>query len=549
MRKLILLLIFVLLPLNNSAGASLPDVEKYQWPPKFDTEKEQNRTTGYFWNTSDSFAGNARNNDGISYISVPGLPLCTGMRDPNCTSVTDSGKPWLINVVIDECTKYDGKYPCIEGVAIERKENFKPLDFVKQVPGNIWAPDEEYGLIPGGSASLWRDPEGSSDFRYLVIFSGTAGPADLARNRSALPLTQFQASIVPTKILRGDFEPDKVLTDSSGIRRWSNSAPDYCVWVDSGECGYRVEFPDEKRLQLSAKIPLNFGGFLIGRMRNAEVSIGERVNGLANLKVMAEPVVIPLLQSVIRSEVASQELVRHFNNPRKFQCAPGDQSCKKGLIGGMTTSSGDVAFEYYELFESGLNSKAALMMPTWSFRSHQTYLGRCSNFGIFQGLVATNSAIYQGDPPKLNNGELSYRVAGVRLDDKGNVFQGSYDLVLRSASARCIYKLENSPVQASISIENSQGSSLIKTTSFSERDGWIRMSANGFTFSQPIIKVKLIQKSTEASSETKPSVTQTPAPSPKAEGQSNKVITCVRGKVTKKVTGTSPKCPKGFKKK
>ena len=550
MRRFALLLLLILaFPLNLSTSASTPEVDKYLWPPKIDTEKSASRTTGYFWTTSDNFAGNARNAQGVSFLGVPDLPLhlCDGVRDPKCTPSIEAGKWWLSNVILNECSRDKSKYPCIDGVAIERDGKLKSLKFEKQVPGNTWPADDELGLIPGGSASIWSDQNGESEIRYLVVFAGSAGPADTLQNRPAMPLTEFQVSIVATKVLKGDFQPDAVVTDGAGKRTWTNFAPDYCVWVDKGECGYRVDFPKPVRLQLSANIPLNFGGFLIGRMQNAEVSIGTRVSGLANLKVTAEPVLIPLLKSVIRSEAASKELIQHFNSPRKFRCADGDENCRKGLVGVGTASSGEIAFEYYDLFESGLPKTASLMMPTWSFRSEQTYFGRCANFGVFQGLVATNAAIYQGDPPKFVNGELTYKVAGVHLDSAGKVFQGSYDLVLRSTSARCIYKLENSPLQASISVENLQGSNVISTTSFVERDGWIRMSANGFTFSQPTIKVKLTQAPSSSSKNGK----TTPTPSPIASQPATKVTTiiCVKGKFTKKVSAVNPKCPKGYKKK
>jgi hypothetical protein len=35
----------------------------------------------------------------------------------------------------------------------------------------------------------------------------------------------------------------------------------------------------------------------------------------------------------------------------------------------------------------------------------------------------------------------------------------------------------------------------------------------------------------------------------KAKADAQKSITCVKGKLKKKVSGTNPKCPKGYKKK
>jgi hypothetical protein len=66
----------------------------------------------------------------------------------------------------------------------------------------------------------------------------------------------------------------------------------------------------------------------------------------------------------------------------------------------------------------------------------------------------------------------------------------------------------------------------------------------GFTFSTPQIKVKL----------EVPKAEPTPSPSPTATPMAKPVvkkltITCVKGKVVKKVTAVNPKCPAGYKKK
>jgi hypothetical protein len=101
---------------------------------------------------------------------------------------------------------------------------------------------------------------------------------------------------------------------------------------------------------------------------------------------------------------------------------------------------------------------------------------------------------------------------------------GTYDLVIKSEVARCIYGFSNAPIQASISIVGSNGENKVATTVINEKNGWLYLSANGFTYSSPIIKVKLSQAKNQKYS-----------------------ISCVKGKVTKKVTGTKPKCPAGFK--
>ena len=80
-----------------------------------------------------------------------------------------------------------------------------------------------------------------------------------------------------------------------------------------------------------------------------------------------------------------------------------------------------------------------------------------------------------------------------------------------------------------------------------EKNGWLYLSAKGFTFSSPTINVKLSQE--------KVVVVPTPTPTPSAVAsvapvaKKSVTITCAKGKTTKKVSGESPKCPTGYKKK
>jgi hypothetical protein len=101
---------------------------------------------------------------------------------------------------------------------------------------------------------------------------------------------------------------------------------------------------------------------------------------------------------------------------------------------------------------------------------------------------------------------------------------GTYDLVMRSDVARCLYNFNKAPVSATISVTG--GDNNVATTVVSEKNGWLKLAAYGFTFSEKKVKVKLTQK--------------------------KMTITCVstrNSKLTKKVTAYSPTCPSGYKKK
>ena len=110
-----------------------------------------------------------------------------------------------------------------------------------------------------------------------------------------------------------------------------------------------------------------------------------------------------------------------------------------------------------------------------------------------------------------------------------------YDLALRSDFARCLYGFSNAPIKAAVSISYGQeGTQNVATETVSQDKAkeWIYVSAKNFTFSAPTIKVKFTQEKVAA-----------PAPIRKTS------ITCVKGKLTKKVTAVNPKCPSGYKKK
>jgi hypothetical protein len=87
----------------------------------------------------------------------------------------------------------------------------------------------------------------------------------------------------------------------------------------------------------------------------------------------------------------------------------------------------------------------------------------------------------------------------------------------------------------------------VATQTVNEVDGWLNLSANGFTYSSPTISAKLTQKAPEPVV-----IAPTPTPTPTATATpkpQKRTITCIKGKSVKKVIAISPKCPAGYKKK
>jgi hypothetical protein len=68
----------------------------------------------------------------------------------------------------------------------------------------------------------------------------------------------------------------------------------------------------------------------------------------------------------------------------------------------------------------------------------------------------------------------------------------------------------------------------------------LTLNASGFHYSIPQLSIKLIQEKV---------VVPSPAPSAPNKKVTIKKIACVKGKTTKVISGSNPRCPSGYKKK
>ena len=176
----------------------------------------------------------------------------------------------------------------------------------------------------------------------------------------------------------------------------------------------------------------------------------------------------------------------------------------------------------------------------------------CANTD-FQGFVSSNAMTYGTALPKYDGTTMSYDVASPHYNPGGkdydaDAFKGRYDLLLTEAYAKCVWGLKDGVPNVSVEVQKTDGTldnSVKVTGALNASTGLYEFSAVGFTFSSPKIKIKLSAPPTKDGT---PTVTQA-APAAKPAAATVKTISCVKGKITKKVTGANPKCPAGFKKK
>ena len=550
-----------------AAPTQAADLDKYKWPVDYNTSETRNGPLlGYSFGIVDDFTQGPAAMEANSFISVAGAlqPICDGFFDPKCITEIDAGRGnWWTNIAFAQCKDKDEVAVCIEGVQIANPDGtFRALTLKKVLPGNYWPANPSITLPEGSAPSLWIDPQMKDASKgFLLNASGGLGTDSSGSKVSRVGVTSFQASITPYEQISSPGAKGVTVQTFDGVRRLQYGAPPHCVWADEDECGVHSEFAVGTRIQLIVHIPSSVSSWLQGRMRDPVIAV-ERLPGsgvnekdISRVTIAADSVEVPLFSAKVDMAAASTAMKNYYSDTRNKLCNPTFEPCRKGYVGGNTASGYEAAFEGYELFKEYLPKNASIIFPRWSVRSltSSVPIDQKCNFefyGKFQGVVTTNASIYQGSPPTFDGDSFTYKVAGVHNKPNGETFQGSYDLVLESKFARCLYKFTSAPLKATVSITNADGNSNIATSVFSEKNGWVKLSINGFTFSSPKISVKFEQDTVVDPIKSTPSPSASATPTPSAKPVVKKTsITCIKGKTSKKVTAVNPKCPAGYKKK
>ncbi|CAN2218186.1 hypothetical protein MCEMRE196_01190 [Candidatus Nanopelagicaceae bacterium] len=459
----------------------------------------------------DDFGVGMRNR--LSKAVIPGpQPDCSSLDDPKCASLSSIN--WWILRVLPPCVDTNSKDDCVEGLEVTKNGITKQSNLVSRVSAGTWTADPARGFPIAGSQGLWSDPFSTDSNRnyFVNVFGDLSTPS---QGTGTYQLSNFFASITPTSDA----------ADISGT----------CIWNMQGRCGHRVSFDEGSRLALVLHLSPRLTGWLGGRLSNPQVTVATLNPSVNRIVISGEPVSVNVVGAQIPYATAPAKLVEFMRSTN-----PGCPAyeCNVGI-----TSSGPHTFAYLEAWKEITKDTASRTIPYWSVsQAPQSGLSPCVKDG-FVGLVTTNATGYQQSMPALDGGELTYKVAGAHfMTDGKTLTQGTYNLLLRSDAARCVYGFSNSPIKASVSIVNESDIQSVATEVVNERDGWLYLSANGFHFSQPSIKIQLSQETPPT-----PQPEMTTQASPKLPVKKS-TITCAKGKVKKKVTAAKPVCPAGYKK-
>lgn len=430
--------------------------------------------------------------------------FCESVDDPVC-DFKKKGYSGFAHLTLPVCESASAE-DCVVSFGLELDGIYYPGEFVRAVnKGGTTSAKPSVNLYRGGSPSLFRVPGVPHDKGdlYLVMPRST-----LNYHKNKFQTNEFYLNVIPVAI-----EP------KSFVQTMPKAMP--CVWSTDDECAVRGKFNLSSKPVVELRVINEVGGWFLGRMKDPTLQVEPFSSRNNVIKVSAFPVEVARFAYKAKKKDVSFEDKKAAGNTGSMGGFDSDGPVRV-LNDGFDTSN----FGMLQHFRDRVNDTAVGTSTIFQMRTSSRDAGNaCLNDKTkVLGLVTTNSMVYDGFAPRFIRGFLDYRVAGLHFDADGvTEVVGSYDLVMRSETARCLYKFSKAPVSASITISG-EGDKSIATTVVGERNGWLKLAAYGFTFSQKTIKVKLTQKRT--------------------------TITCVsttQPTKTRQITGIGPKCPNGFR--
>lgn len=470
MKKILAALTLLLFGLADS-GASA------EWRPANLTEADTyNR---YFLAIADSSFGPK-----MSYLMsstvISGQPneveFCEDLTGACSTKVTL--KPQLEAGLLWNLCKGTDEIDCVNGLSLEGQELV-----LEQLAGASISPNKAYTL-PGGGGPIQAKAQ---DGRIFLLVP--SAKYLLLRSDKYFSPMKLEVQILPVSKVSGSY-PDLPKPVNNGRESFQGPATG-CLWNTATECWQETtDLSEQDNFQLDVNLSSRWSGFFKGRLDEPSLEMSSS-GSIQRLKVSGKPVVTQKIFFEYDPEALTKEQIDAVcldSNWCQFRTTyyPGVQT---------HLALPRKAIAMLKAFKDQHQDRSAASYAEWSFgnaaQSNQPCLGSTKGLA---GLVTTNAPIYPSGPPTYNSGYLTYEIGGLHYQVDGQTLNiGNYNLILRSDVARCLYGFTNAPVSATVQVVSDSGQQVTSVTTVGESKGWLSLNANGFTYSQKKIKIKISQ--------------------------------------------------------
>ncbi|MCX6447773.1 MAG: hypothetical protein NTV18_01310 [Actinobacteria bacterium] len=520
------------------------------------------------------------------------FPACTPTDATDCiksVAYQDAQSRWIEGKVVSYFP-VDEDYETLPG-----KVNYKFTDSVYSLN-----PAKDSILPKSARSSIWTFPgiEHSGGTKFLLTFTIFRGGNDRELLYSTAPT---EIAIVPMSDSTQDItkaELDGVIPYLALLSEPNSKTRCYFDSVALKKyCTQREDFTNFKPIKIVVNLKAHLDIFRIidwftARNLNTEIFMKKLGDGSADLTFQGTPILINSAESYRPATLENFVLGRKiWNSAFAASQSPGLKPIELDLsrtqcfnpipqnanpnpncngFADMTLHNGfssedNQSYVIWRELEKYFPILPKSPVSVWNFKTMNPLgqdffdLTKCSSRIEPSGVLSSNATLLVPSPPKWNkeNESLDYNLASTHLDTTGKVVSGFYELRVSTTVAKCLWGNDLSQAKAQIQIfsatENTSQS--VEVSTLEIKDGYVLFKASGFHYSANEIKLKIIgAKNSKAPESTTPinpeSPTATPiATAPALKPTVKRTITCVKGKVTKKVTAVNPKCPAGFKKK
>ena len=372
----------------------------------------------------------------------------------------------------------------------------------------------------GGASSIWNLPGANHEggAQYLVRAQiGSPGADQISYVDRGLQ------RIINVKIL-----PISISSNSKIITPQEYSLEDF-----SGDFEFKLT------LQLGVFLK-SLSGWYFGRLQAPEFNSNQREG---TLEISARPVNIPVGVTDLIDVAEAKKIIQ--NCPEKDYCGSSYLLWGKYSLFDSEERIAPEILAAFEKISTGVKTISATSV--WGFQSNrlnealdvgttssdciQTLNGKGAR--VFLGVVSSNATMFQTTAPSwdADDKSFSFKVASPHLDMNSKPNLGTYSLSIPQDQAVCRWGSTALGGKAQIQILNADGTSRITTSSNQIRNGLLMFNVSGFGYSSPTIKISMANAQVQSPSTIK-----------------KLTITCIKGKITKKVTAVNPKCPAGYKK-
>jgi hypothetical protein len=501
--------------------------------------------------------------------------VCSGVDDPACSSQQSTTfiafLPQCATTIQEDCVE---GFSAIKPDGTEVQGKFGSF-FPKQTEP-VFKGDPDKGVPNAWQPSIWTfdgvTHKGGNEFLLAPEVVVYAHKTSRLYEYQQLMVNIYPISRVATT------EKQNLYTNRDGKKQGGRIRTDACpLWLGELECATPWAFPDQYRFKVIVRTSAPMSGWVHGRLDKPDVTVesfgAKKSFGQTGMRVSitagaSKVPVFSIWKRFTDLPTSFRKFLNDLDSPQKGVLYP-----PAGVTNWQDVWNGEGVAPYTRLsvehdldnFNSSTfdeftqwlgvsDNKAIANKSQWAYYTNnfdedtaQRGINKCTNTGAsIAGIVTTNATMYIANPPIFNTvtQTLDYKVSSPHFDRNGVPNIGTYDLIINSEVARCIYGFTAAPVQASVSIINADGTTQVATSVLRESNGWLHLNAAGFGYSAPTIKVKLSQDAPKAEASPTPIPAETPKTAP-----AKTTITCVKGKAIKKVTAVKPTCPSGYKKK